>query len=227
MVISGISEKVLKHVSSTLVVSGPCIVDARKSRPAWNNEGVLAGVGSALSKDLPRVAVRGVVLSPFRSDCRGVFLGVLLGVLRADGVGGGIISESALARLSSVLLSNIAGDLSDLTEPGVVIFLGERSSLVAVAGSCGRFSLSSMKSVKSMNEALSGECDSCGVETSSSMAPSATLPNDGLCCLLGLLLPASISLWKGDDGGPSMLNTLSSTGGLVCIDGDSIVSVCW
>jgi len=219
MVISGISEKVLKHVSSTLVVSGPCIVDARRSRPAWNNEGVLAGVGSARSKDLPRVAVRGVVCV----DCKGVFLGVLLGVLRAEGVGGGMMSESALPLLGSVPFSTIAGDLTDLTEPGVVIFLGERSSLVAVGCSCGTFSLSSMKSVKSMIEASSRGCDFCGVVACSSIAPSAMLPSEGLCCLLGLLLLASISLWKGDDGGPSMLNMLSSTGLLTCIDGDSIV----
>jgi hypothetical protein len=219
MVISGISEKVLKHVSSTLVVSGPCIVDARKSRPAWNNEGVLAGVGSARSKDLPRVAVRGVECS----DCTVFLLGVLLGVLRAEGVGGGMISESALPLLGSVPFSTIAGDLTDLIEPGVVIFLGERSSLVTVVGSCGTFSLSSMKSVKSMIEASSAGYDFCGVATSSSIAPSATLPSDGLCCLLGLLLLASISLWKGDDGGPSMLNTLSSTVWLACIDGDSMI----
>jgi hypothetical protein len=48
-------------------------------------------------------------------------------------------------------------------------------------------------------------------------------PKDGLCCLLGLLLPASISLWKGDEGGPSTLKVLSSIGLLICIDGDSIV----
>jgi hypothetical protein len=219
MVISGISEKVLKHVSSTLVVSGPCIVDARKSRPAWNSEGVLAGVGSARSKDFPRVAVRGVVCV----DCTVFLLGVLLGVLRAEGVGGGMISESALPLLSSFPFSTIAGDLTDLIEPGVVIFLGERSSLVTVAGSCGKFSLSSMKSVKSMIEASSSGYGFCGVATSSSIAPSATLPSDGLCCLLGLLLLASISLWKGDDGGPSMLNTLSSTAWLTCIDGESMV----
>ena len=133
MVISGISEKVLKHVSSTLLVSGPCIVDARRSRPAWNSEGVLAGVGSARSKDLRRVAVRGVALSPLRIDWRGVFLGVLLGVLRAEGVGGCMTSESALPLLSSFPVSTGAGDLIDLTEPGVVIFWGDRSSLVAVA----------------------------------------------------------------------------------------------
>ena len=220
MVISGISEKVLKHVSSTLVVSGPCIVDARRSRPAWNNEGVLAGVGSARSKDLPRVAVRGVVCV----DCRGVFLGVLLGVLRAEGVGGGMLSESALAGLlGSVHFSTIAGDLIDLTDPGVVIFLGERSSLVTVACSWGAFSLSSMTSVKSMIEASSARYAFCGVATCSSIGPSAMLPSDGLCCLLGLLVLASISLWKGDEGGPSTLNMLSSTGGLACIDGDSIV----
>jgi hypothetical protein len=219
MVISGISEKVLKHVSSTLVVSGPCIVDARRSRPAWNNEGVLAGVGSARSKDLPRVAVRGVVCA----DCRGVFLGVLLGVLRAEGVGGGMISESALPLLGSVPFSTIAGDLIDLTDPGVVIFLGERSNLVTVACSWGAFSLSSMMSVKSMIEASSARYAFCGVATSSSIGPSAMLPSDGLCCLLGLLVLASISLWKGDDGGPSTLNMLSSTGWLACIDGDSIV----
>jgi len=80
-----------------------------------------------------------------------------------------------------------------------------------------------MKSVKSMNEALSGEYDSRGAEASSSIAPSATLPSEGLYCLLGLLLPASISLWKGEDGGPSMLNALSSTGWLICIDGLSIM----
>lgn len=217
MVISGISEKVLKHVSSTLVVSGPCIVDARESRPAWNNEGVLAIVGSARSKS--RVAVRGVVCV----DCTVFLLGVLLGVLRAEGVGGGMIFESALPLLSSVPFSSIAGDLIDLIEPGVVIFLGERSSFVTVACSCGTFSLSSMKSVKSMIEASSAGYDFCGVETSSSIAPSAMFPSDGLCCLLGLLLLASISLWKGDDGGPSMLNTLSSTGWLTCIDGDSMI----
>jgi hypothetical protein len=220
MVISGISEKVLKHVSSTLVVSGPCIVDARRSRPAWNNEGVLAGVGSARSKDLPRVTVRGVVCA----DCKGVFLGVLLGVLRADGVGGGMIFESALpGLLGSVPFSTIAGDLTDLTEPGVVIFLGVKSSFVAVAGSCGAFSLSSMRSVKSMIEASSTGYAFCGVATCSSIAPSAMLPSDGLCCLLGLLMLGSISVWKGDDGGPSTLNMLSSTGWLACIDGDSIV----
>jgi hypothetical protein len=221
IVISGISEKVLKQVSSTFVESGPCIIDARKSRPAWNNEGVLAGVGSVLSNDLPRVAVRGVVCA----DCKGVFLGVLLGVLRAEGVGGGMISESALALLSSGPFSTIAGDLADLIEPGVVIFLGEKSSLVAVGCFWGTFSLSSMKSVKSIIEASSGGYVFCGVDTSSWIAPSAMFPSDGLCCLLGLLLLASISLWKGDDGGPSMLNTLSSTGWLACIDGDSIVMV--
>lgn len=134
-----------------------------------------------------------------------------------------MLSESALPLLSSFPFSTSAGDLTDLTEPGVVIFLGDRSSLVALACSCGIFSLSSMKSVKSMNEALSGEDASCGVEASSSIAPSATLPSDGLYCLLGLLLPASISLWKGDEGGPSMLNALSSTGWLICIDGESMV----
>lgn len=66
MVISGISEKALKQVSSMLVVSGACNVEARRSRPAWNCEGVLLGVGSALSNDLPRASVRGVVFSPDR-----------------------------------------------------------------------------------------------------------------------------------------------------------------
>ena len=87
MVISGISENVLKHVSSMLVASGPCMVDAWRSRPAWNSEGVRLGVGSARSYEFPRVRVRGVVLSVLRFACRGVFLGVLLGVLRAEGVG--------------------------------------------------------------------------------------------------------------------------------------------
>ena len=101
--------------------------------------------------------VRGVVLSAPRLDCSGVFLGVLLGVLRAEGVGGGIRSESALPLLSSLLFSERATDLSDFTDPGVVIFFGDTLILVAVGSSCGTFSLSSMKSVKSMKEALSGE----------------------------------------------------------------------
>ena len=56
-----------------------------------------------------------------------------------------------------MLFTERAGDLIDLTEPGVVIFFGEMLILFAVVSSCGTFSLSSMKSVKSMNEALSGE----------------------------------------------------------------------
>jgi hypothetical protein len=223
MVISGISENVLKQVSSMLVASGPCMVDARRSRPAWKSEGVLLGVGSARSYELPRVRARGVVLSPFRRDCNGVFLGVLLGVLRAEGVDGGIMSESALPLLSSKLFSDLAGDLTDFTDTGVVIFLGEALNLFVVVSSCGSFSLSSMKSVKSIMEALSGEYDFCAVATFSSIASSAMSPKDGLCCLLGLLLPASMTLWKGDEGGPSTLRVLSSMGLLVCIDGDSMV----
>ena len=198
IVISGISENVLKQVSSMLVVSGPCIVDRRKSRPAWNSEGVLLGVGSARSKELPHVIVRGVVLSPLRTDFKGVFLGVLLGVLRTEAGGGGIRSESALPLLSSMSLS---GDLVDLTEPGVSTFFGEMLTLFAVVSSCGTFSLSSMKSVKSMNEFLSGEYDSCASVAFSVVASSAMSSKSGLCCLLGLLL--TTSLWKGEDGGPS------------------------
>jgi hypothetical protein len=232
MVISGISENVLKQVSSMLVASGPNIVDARKSRPAWNSEGVLLGVGSARSYELPRVRGRGVVLSPLRFACRGVFLGVLLvallgvllvGVLCAGGVGGGMRSESVLPLLFSMPFSDRGGDLTDLTDPGVVIFLGEMLILFGVPWLCGSFSLSSKKSVKSMYEAFSGEYDFCGIATFSSITSSAMSPRDGLCCLLGLLLPASISLWKGDEGGPSTLKVLSSIGLLICIDGDSIV----
>ena len=84
-------------------------------------------------------------------------MGVLLGVLRAEGVGGGTRSESVLRLLSSMLFTERAGDLIDFTDPGVVIFFGEMPILGAVASSCGTFSLSSMKSVKSMKEALSGE----------------------------------------------------------------------
>lgn len=101
--------------------------------------------------------VRGVVLSAPRLACRGVFFGVLLGVFRAEGVGGGMRSESALPLLSSMLLTERAGDLADFTDPGVVIFFGEMPIFVAVGSSCGTFSLSSMKSVKSMKDALSGE----------------------------------------------------------------------
>lgn len=234
IVISGISENVLKQVSSMLVASGPCIVDARRSSPAWKSEGFLLGVGSARSYELPRVIVRGVVLSPLRLDCRGVFLGVLLvvlgvllGVLCGGGVGGGMRSESVLALLSSMPFSDRAADLTDFTDPGVVMFLGEILILFAVVSSCGTFSLSSMKSVKSMKEALSGEYESCGIATFSSIASNAISPMNGWCCLLGLLLAVSISLWKGEEGGPSTLKVLSSIGLLIFIDGDSIVCGVW
>lgn len=170
--------------------------------------------------------VRGVVLSAPRLACRGVFLGVLLGVLRAEGVGGGMRSESALPLLSSMLFTERAGDLADFTDPGVVIFFGEMLILVAVGSSCGTFSLSSMKSVKSMNEALSGEYTSGCTATFSSIASNAMLPREGLCCLLGLLLAPSMTLWKGEEGGPSTLKELSSIGLLMCMDGDSIVRCC-
>lgn len=137
-------------------------------------------------------------------------------------------SESALPLLSSLSLSDRGSDLIDLTEPGVVTFLGDTLVLVAVASSCGTFSLSSMKSVKSMKDAsfLLGDPASCGVAAFSSIASNAMLPSDGLYCLLGLLLLASISLWKGDEGGPSTSNVLSSIGWLICIDGDSMACVC-
>lgn len=167
--------------------------------------------------------VRGVVLSAPRLACRGVFLGVLLGVLRAEGVGGGMASESALPLLPSMLFTERAGDLNDFTDPGVVIFFGDMLILFAVGSSCGTFSLSSMKSVKSINEALSGEYASCGTATFSSIASNAMSPREGLCCLLGLLLAPSMTLWKGEEGGPSTLKALSSIGLLMCMDGDSIV----
>ena len=51
-------------------------------------------------------------------------------------------------------------------------------------------------------------------------------PKEGLCCLLGLLLAPSMTLWKGEEGGPSTLKALSSIGLLMCMDGDSIVWCC-
>lgn len=224
-VISGTSEKALKQVSSTLVVSGACRVELRRSRPAWNCEGVRLGVGSPRSKDFIRVKACGVVFSPLLNDFEGVFLGVL----RIEGGGGGMRSESALPLRSSLSLFTVdggAGDLEDLIdfiEPGVATFLGDALILVVVFSSSGTFSLSSMKSVKSIMSALSGDEGSLGVAAFSSIASNAMLPKDGLYCLLGLLLAASTSLTNGDEGGPSTSKALSSGACVICIDGESIL----
>lgn len=172
------------------------------------------------------MTVRGVVFSPLLNDCKGVFLGVL----RIDGGGGGIGSESSLPLRSSLSLFTVDGgagdleDLADLIEPGVATFLGDALiSFVLLFSSPGTFSLSSIKSVKSMMSALSGDEGFWGVAAFSSIASNATLPKDGLYCLLGLLLAASTSLTKGEEGGPSMSNALSSATCVICIDGESIL----
>lgn len=138
-------------------------------------------------------------------------------------------SESALPLRCSIMLSSttdFAGDFEDLvvlTDPGLSVFFGDMLIFVAVASSCGTFSLSSMKSVKSITDALSGDSAFGCAAASSSMDSNATLLKDGLYCLLGLRLLASTSLWKGDEGGPSTSNALSSIGCVICIDGDSML----
>lgn len=214
-VISGISEKVLKQVSSTFVVSWKA---ERASRAAWNCDGVRAGSGSARSDDLPRLLGRGVV--PSRRDRSGVFLGVL------RIVGGGMRSASALLLRRSSLIPFRSCPFSCCgTGSGVAAFLGVKLIFVVVTCAVGIFSLSSMKSVKSIISSLLGLSIFAfkvlvllGVWRVDAVREAAN-------CLLGLRLLAafvSTSVMKGELGGPSRSNMLGSTLPLSCTDGDSM-----
>lgn len=154
-VISGISEKALKQVSSRPLWScvGACeSCDARKSRPAWNDVelGVeLVSTRSRLVVELPQLGVgraRGVfaALSEGRSGAR-------LGVLRVDG-GGGIRSESLLPLLCSVAGARCSSSAGSGVRSGVVgrgadILWVEEASFDVFLSDCGMFSLSSITSI--------------------------------------------------------------------------------
>lgn len=123
-VMSGISEKALKHVSSTLFVSSGGIIALRMSRPAWNSDAFCDGVRW---KVVPRLRDLGVVapllLLLLLSD---VFIGDA-DTLRVDGGG---------MRLASLLLRLWL--LDDRVRSGVDCFFGD-----SIPISCGMFSLSS------------------------------------------------------------------------------------
>lgn len=191
-VISGISEKVLKHVSSMSALSSAGIIELRMSRPAWKAATFCAGVRS---NEFPRLSDFGVA-APLRLDFSGVFLGEVE-ALRVDG--GGIRSESLLPLRCSLTVWACSG---------VDGFLGEENTFdsVAVASSCGTFSLSSSMCCKSSNGALLGVVSTSCAASSSFMLSAI----GGLHRVLALRLCVSTSVTKGELGGPSKSMMLCS-----------------
>lgn len=149
-VISGTSEKALKHVSSMVLDSCACVCEARRSRPACSEDVacevvVIISTRSTEVDELPRLCSGRGVLAALRDGFRG---DLLLGVRRVEG--GGIKSESLLPLRFSVPGTGghepVPIAVPVCLSSGVAGLCDDGTRLCVLRAGAGVFSLSSVQS---------------------------------------------------------------------------------